>query len=73
VCVCPCEFFRAREKKISELEGPALTIGIRASFVEVGVFIIVELRRERWRKVCCPVSCATGGKEVMAMAWRPLP
>ena len=39
----------------------------------VHVFIIAELRHERWRKVCCSVSCATGGKEVMAMEWRPLP
>ncbi|XBI39811.1 hypothetical protein VPH35_124504 [Triticum aestivum] len=39
----------------------------------VCVFIIVELRHERWREVCCPVSCGTGGKEVMAMERRPLP
>ena len=40
---------------------------------EVRVSVAVELRHERWRKVCCPVSCVTGGKEVMAKVRRPLP
>jgi hypothetical protein len=60
------ERYKRDQRDERELRGAAPTFGIRASFVEVGVFIIVELRRERWRKVCCLVSCATGGKEVMA-------
>jgi hypothetical protein len=60
-------------KKKRELQGAAPTFGIRASFVEVRVSIIVKLRHERWRKVCCPVSRVTGGKAVIAKVRRPLP
>jgi hypothetical protein len=67
------EIYKRDQRDERELRGAALSFGIRASFVEVRVSIIVKLRHERWRKVCCPVSCVTGGKEVMAKVRRPLP
>jgi hypothetical protein len=72
--LCPLFFFfhlRSSERERSARLG---TNNWYQSLVCRGpISIAVELRHGRKRKEGCPVSCVTGGKEVMAKVRRPLP
>jgi hypothetical protein len=68
-----CVFIVSSVRASSSSSGQNYHLVSEPRAIEVGVSIIVKLRHERWRKVCCPVSCVIGGKEVMAKVRRPLP